>query len=1438
MQTTMKKPCEIIKIDKYTGKIEPPALLLLNRSFEKIGKIGRYENWNLSLAANSIDEISFDVHKYSDGKLCPVWDDLVDLKIVDAGGFGRFEISVDYTDNTETVKFVHGYSLETELAQIGLYEFHVNDEEAADREITEYSKNNYDSKGNFIPTTFYREILDKDSPEEAKFKRSHSLLHRVLADKAPHWSIGYVTPYIAMDEKSQPEASSKFQRTYTVDGDSIYDFLTGTVAEESNVVFLFDTVSRTINCYSLCDCIDQKTGRIMTDGDDRPANGIGEDTLVFVSKNKLANEITISSNKDRIKNCFRVEGGDDVITDMARAASMNGSNYIYRFAPFQSEDMSQGLRDKLKAYQQMMSDPDTMAAYYGYGDMEHFFDGNLTLEISSDLEANSVLSLCKGKKIETDKTTAHSFSKYQYWRVETSNGSKKLRTSSTKTPARNAQSALDSMGIYPRLCDAYDRLAYYESAMMPDTEMATEPGSAKAQYDRVAEQLTASPVAVSDMGIYDENSFSGVTKNVKAYAQIFLDPRFDLEIIEGENPYTCTTQTDETGKETATGTWSGKIKITQRTDKTNVWPADSSAAPLSVTINDEKKAFARQKLEKKLSEGSMLDVDFKVAEMKEESDIRGYFNLYSLNRLQSFSDGYNSCLSVLDALGQTTKSSTTTSFERNNLYDKYVRLSKIVSNPNPNENFPNAGVLEFRQEQIKAVKDAIKGIETEQDVFRDGDAAHDPHDFQKYMGGHYLEFCKYRREDTYKNDNYISDGLSSSECLAKAKELLEVAGKEADKACMPQRTVSTSLNNLFALPEFDGLYEKFALFNYIRVRTEDEILKLRLTGIEFSGESASEIQVTFSEQIESVDGTADDLQSLLKQAGGMATSYPSTARQSRLGSEADAEIKSMYRDGLNAAKMALSNNADSEVTITEHSGILCRQKSDEDSYSGKQLKITGNIMAFTDDDWKSVRMGIGETEFKDPLTGKTRDAYGIVAENIVGKLIAGERAYIGNSDNNVLITGNGIDILNGSILLENDEYSIEIDPTNRLQSNPDEKYLFCIRHKTDASPDENTDDTARNNVIMGVDTSGNGYFKGKIEAKEGKIANFNIQENYLCTDETKFGEQTGIHFGQDGLSIRGNFKVDSNGNLTTSSGKIGGWNMNSHKLSCTTISGGTLDLDAKNGCIYSISENNKAILTSGYLALYKNNSVMCMMHGANWAHDNLLCGAGIYCQKNSKFLVLGHDDNKNDSEYIADIVINNGLNLNEHKEPVQILSNTFLGASLSLTGCLYFNKAYLTGSGNNDIYSNGNLDIGGNLYVQGAIDEDSMFSGAPNLHIGSLRGKIAKTTGSSKRFKNEIRQVDSDILNPERLYDIDIVQYKFKKGYLSEADPRHNKDVIGFIAEDIYEKYPIAADFSIDKDGNTIVEDWNFRYMVPAMLKLIQDQKKAIDSLEKRIVKA
>ena len=880
-----EKPCNIIKLDKYTHKIPSPDLLLMTRFFDVIGKISRYRDWKMALKGNDINEIFFTVTKYINGIRNPVWDDLVDLKVVEVRGFGRFEITVNYTDNTKTEKAVHGQALEIELAQIYLYDFHVNDEDAMSMEVTQYNENDFDTNnGNFIPTVFY----DKNDEK-------HSLLNRVIADKAPHWKIGYVTPYIALSEEDEPESSDTFQRTYTGEGVSIYDFLTGDVAKESNVIFVFDTINREINCYSLCDCIRQETGELLV-------QGIGEDTTILASKRKLANEITITSNKDNVKNCFRVEGGDEIITDMVRVANVNGSNYIYQFADFQYKDMPKTLVDKLKRYQEEISQQSD--AYYGEN------------------------------------------------------------------------------GIYTRLCKKYDDLVYYESSMMPDVSI--EDTTAEEQYTAMVNSLKTTVIGVSSVNNYSNNLFLGVSNNVEAMANIMIDARYNAKIIEGSTSYNSSTHK-----------WTGTFQVTRIADDTDYYPKTSEgmAATFEVSISDDELTFTRQKVDKALAKGSMLDIDFEVKNMS-SVEMKAYFSQYSLNRLKSFYDGYNSCLSVLMSLNTKT-SDTPSSDTYTTLYEEYHTRMEIVES-----------LRDERQSQVDSINAEIDSLLKEQKSFQD------TWNFEKYLGTDlYKIFCSYRREDSYTNNNYISDGLSTSECVTKAKELIDAATKELKKACVLQRTVTVNLNNLFALPEFEPLYDKFALFNYIRIRTDDEILKLRLIGIDFSGDSVSEITVTFSEQIESIDGKMSDLQSIIQQASSMSTSYPSTALQAKKGEQAKNTFNEIYSKGLNAAKTTLSNNDHNEVSITS-AGVIGKRMDDEGFYGDKQFRITGNVFAFTKDNWKTVELAIGETVFQNPLTGNIEKKYGIQASVIVGEAIIGENMGIYSKDKAMTFDASGFRITN------------------------------------------------------------------------------------------------------------------------------------------------------------------------------------------------------------------------------------------------------------------------------------------------------------------------------------------------------------------------------------------------------------------------------------------
>ena len=110
-------------------------------------------------------------------------------------------------------------------------------------------------------------------------------------------------------------------------------------------------------------------------------------------------------------------------------------------------------------------------------------------------------------------------------------------------------------------------------------------------------------------------------------------------------------------------------------------------------------------------------------------------------------------------------------------------------------------------------------------------------------------------------------------------------------------------------------------------------------------------------------------------------------------------------------------------------------------------------------------------------------------------------------------------------------------------------------------------------------------------------------------------------------------------------------------------------------------------------------------------------------------------------------------------------------------------------------------------------------------------GYFCRSSSSSKRYKKNISEKIADSLNPERLYEVPVKSFKYRKGYLHEGDPRENTEIIGLIVEDLEEKYPCAVEY--DAEGNP--EMWNAQILVPAMLKLIQEQNDRIKELEEKL---
>jgi len=182
------------------------------------------------------------------------------------------------------------------------------------------------------------------------------------------------------------------------------------------------------------------------------------------------------------------------------------------------------------------------------------------------------------------------------------------------------------------------------------------------------------------------------------------------------------------------------------------------------------------------------------------------------------------------------------------------------------------------------------------------------------------------------------------------------------------------------------------------------------------------------------------------------------------------------------------------------------------------------------------------------------------------------------------------------------------------------------------------------------------------------------------------------------------------------------------------------------------------------------------------------------------------------------------------------------GSNYLYLSCDSFDNLYVSTtsslSGNADIFCgdvtcdvlNATKSYPGKIYSPETANDTT--SSAANGFVNSSTGHFGRSTASSQRYKHDITTDISEELDPHKLYDLPVKQYIYNTDYLNDVlDKRYNKPVIGFIAEDVDKIYNVASD--IDSGG--FVDDWNFRFLLPPMLKLIQEQHEKIKELEERI---
>lgn len=863
------------------------TFILTNRNYDRIGELNNVDiNSFIYGHSTSGHEISFDVYKTVDGEDEILWDEIIDLKLLWVKELDvYFEIYISLNDTDPVKKTVTGTSLcEAELSQVLLFTTEINTDDDIARDDYEI-------------TTFYN------------FNNHNaSLLHRILS-KVPNYKIKHVDSSL-----------SRIQRSFSIDGTSIYDFLTGECAEQFNCIFIFDSRDRSVSVYDLYAVCNEEECKHRSDIADFthidkyggvkytcPICGstnvkyFGEDTGIFIDKENLTDSVQFTTDINAVKNCFKLIAGDDIITYTARLLNMNGTDYIYNITEEQKKDMPLELVEKIEQYDKL-------------------YDSYIE-------EYNKLID---------------------------------------------------------EIYESSGKVYYYKHTMMPTVEHSPINSSTEAQ------KLTADNL--SPLGLVSctsNTSRATIESAIKNYAKVYAKTGYvKLEINESSFSYSGT---DSNGNHY--GYWTGNFKVTNYSDKEDVTYSDL----ITVKVYDNYEEFVNQKIKKAITNDDEDGSVFNVMSINDIETFKDALTHYGLARLESFYDAIQSALDCLVQLNQATEDSNL----YNSVYLPYYNKLMVCQNE-----------IDLRQSVIDEWENKYENA-----VLRQQEIQNELN-FEKYIGEDlYKLFCCYRREDSYQNDNYISDGLEDQEFIKRAKEFIETAQKELVKSSTRQHSISSTLYDLLLIPAFKPLLEKFEIGNWLRVRADNGIYKLRLIKYEISFSDINKINVEFSD-VTKINDSVSDTEDILNSAKSMATHYNYISKQAENGNNADSNINDWVKNGLNSALINIKNNNNEEISYGKH-GLIAREYDDiSDDYSDEQLRVTHNILAFTEDNWKTVSLGLGKHEYTyyDGNGFVKKQGYGISAKfcqaaYIFGSQIIGGDLYSANYSPTV---GTHIDLNKGT----------------------------------------------------------------------------------------------------------------------------------------------------------------------------------------------------------------------------------------------------------------------------------------------------------------------------------------------------------------------------------------------------------------------------------------
>ena len=544
--------------------------------------------------------------------------------------------------------------------------------------------------------------------------------------------------------------------------------------------------------------------------------------------------------------------------------------------------------------------------------------------------------------------------------------------------------------------DAIDFYGYLYTSLTPSVKI--DKTTAKEQ----AELLTSkslSPISVQNVKYI---SLATANSTVINYAKVFIDTaKYKIKVKNSSIDGT---------------TWTGVLTVENYYDEEDT--ADTSM--LTLAFDGDVERFIKQEIDKALAKNKEEDKGIVTLFKKDANEFQKELAKYSYTNLQILNDACQSCLNIMIENNDSTEDSW--NYTEGNIYKelylpmckKHELISAELKLRETEIAIVNGTTDEYGDVSKKGLKNYIEDIRNK--ILKNLD-------FQNYIGDCWGELNLFRREDTWSNDNYISDGLSNKELLDNANKFLEAATKDIKKSSELQNSIDTTLKNLLIKEEFQPIVKYFQTGNWIRMQVDNVVYKLRLLNYSIDFDNISDLSVEFSDTTKDW-GNIKDIQNVLSQSKQMATSYTSVKRQAEKSIATKDTVDGWVESGINANITKIMSGDNQDVIVDMH-GITCRKWDPiKNGFDDNQMKIINSMLVYTHDGWQTYDAALGSFEFYNPKTKQTETGYGVIAKQLVGSIILGENIGIYNKNGSLSFDEDGLSISNGT-------NSFNVDPNSK-----------------------------------------------------------------------------------------------------------------------------------------------------------------------------------------------------------------------------------------------------------------------------------------------------------------------------------------------------------------------------------------------------------------------